>query len=118
MVELPTLANKIVYFLTGFKYSHFSICLDSELENLCAFQVRNKNISLVGGFMKEHESFYFHGKKNHSLNEMIFEIPVTNKEYYEISKFIKKIENDKEYIFNYFSCLFMYVFGGLKGYKS
>ena len=49
---------------------------------------------------------------------MIFEIPVTNKEYYEISKYIRTIEKDKEYVFNYISCLFMLIFGGLKSYKS
>ena len=77
-VELPTLANKIVYLLSGFKYSHFSICLDNKLNNLYAFQVRNKKTSLVGGFMEENESFYFHGKKNIQLKETVFEIAVSN----------------------------------------
>lgn len=117
MVELPTLANKILCFFTRFKYSHFSVCLDDKLKKLYAFQVRNKKTPLVGGFMEENESYYFHGK-NVKLHEMIFEIPVSDKEYREIYNFIKRIKNDKEYIFNYVSALFMLLFGGLEVYKS
>ena len=68
--------------------------------------------------MEEDESFYFHGKKNIQLNELIFEIEVTDKEFLEISNYIDKIKNDNEYIFNYVSALFMFLLGGIKVYKS
>ncbi len=79
MTQLPTFTNKSVYFITGFKYTHFSISLDDKFEKLYAFQVKNKSHPLVGGFVTENESFYFYGKKNIKLNEIVFEILVKNK---------------------------------------
>ncbi len=118
LVELPTLANKITYILSGFKNTHCSISLDNKFTKLYSFQVRNKKTPFVGGLMEENESFFFHGKKNIELNEIIFEVPITDKDYLKIEKYIKRVKNDPEYIFNYVSGLFMFIFGGIKVYKS
>lgn len=117
-VELPTFINKVVHIITGYKYNHFSISLDESLEELYSFQVRNMNTALVGGFLKEKEGFYLHGKENLELKEFVYEIPVSDSEYERIYEFIKEVERDKEYIFNYISALFMFSFGGIKGYKA
>ena len=117
-VELPTMINGIVKFITGYKYNHFSLSLDSSLDELYSFQVRNMNTFLVGGFMKEREVYYLHGKKDLKLKEFVYEIPVSDEEYKRVSTFVKKVEHDEEYIFNYISSLFMFSFGGIKGYKA
>ena len=118
MIKLPTLANTLVYIFSGFKYSHFSICLDNDLKKHYSFQVRNRKTPLVGGFIEENESYFFHGKKDISLDEIIFEIPVSDVEYANIKNHINNIKSDNEYIFNYISSLFMFTLGGFKVYKS
>lgn len=118
MVELPTLINRIVNFLTHFKYTHFSISFDKNLTKLYSFQIKNKKIFLVGGLVEETQASYFHGKKNIHLKQQIFKIPVSNDEYDRIYNFVENIKNDKEYMFNYVSALFMFALGGVKSYKA
>ena len=117
-VELPTIVNRVVKFITGYKYNHFSISLDDNLDKLYSFQVSNMNTFLVGGFLEESEVHYFHGKKDLKLKEFVYEISVSDEEYDRVNTFIENVKNDKEYIFNYISSLFMFSFGGIKGYKA
>ena len=49
MVQLPTVINKYVAFITGFSFTHFSISFDKNLNKLYAFQIKNKKIPFVGG---------------------------------------------------------------------
>lgn len=118
MVRLPTFVNKCSFFFTRFKYSHISICLDSEFKKFYAFQIKNIKTPLVGGFMEENESYFFQAKNITSLNEIVFELPVTDEEYTKISNYITTVKEDKEYIFNYVSALFMFLIGGIRVYKS
>ncbi len=118
MVQLPTLANKCSTMLTKFQCVHSSISFDENLEKLFAFQIKNKDTPLVGGFVEETHSFYFHGKKDIFIKELIFKIPVKDEEYEKIRAFIENIKNDSEYIFNYVSALFMFTIGGVKAYKA
>ena len=83
-----------------------------------AFQKRNIHTTLIGGLIEENESLYFHGKKNAKVNEIIYEIPVTNEEYNNIYNYIETVKNDKEYIFNYISCWLMFPIHGIKSYKA
>ncbi len=118
MVHLPSIANKCSYIFTGFKYTHISICLDNEFKKFYAFQVKNIRTPLVGGFMQENESFFFQAKNVTSLEELVFELPVTDEEYIKVSNYVTSIKEDKEYIFNYVSSLFMFLVGGIKVYKA
>lgn len=69
MMVLPTFINKLVYCLTGFEYTHFSLALEKDLNKLYSFQIKNKSTTLVGGFMEEEQVFYFHGKKDINAND-------------------------------------------------
>lgn len=117
MVQLPTIANKCVKFFTKFDYSHSSLSFDEKLDTLYSFQVKNRKVFLVGGFVKETHDTYFHGK-DVVLKELVFKIPVTDNEYEKILSFVQQLTNDNEYIFNYVSALFMFIFGGIKSYKA
>lgn len=117
MVQLPTLANKCMKVFTNFDYSHTSISFDEKLATLYSFQGKNRKVLLVGGFVKETHDTYFH-RKNVSLKEMVFKVPVSDDDYNKIFNFIKQLADDEEYIFNYVSALFMLTFGGVKSYKA
>jgi len=118
MVQLPTIINKYVTFITKFEYTHFSIAFDEDLERLYSFQVKNDKIPFVGGLVEETQGFYFHGKENIYLKEMVFKVPVSESEYTKIYSFVENVKNDKEYTFNYVSALVMFIIGGVKAYKS
>lgn len=118
MMQLPTITNKYVSFITGFEYTHFSVSFDEKMEKLYSFQVKNKSIPFVGGFMEESHASFFHGKNNISLKEKVFKVPVNKVEYQKILTFIENIKNDNEYMFNYVSALLMFLIGGIKSYKS
>lgn len=117
MVQLPTIINKYVTFITGFEYTHFSVSFDENLKKLYSFQLKNKKIPFVGGLMEETEGSYFQGK-NITIKEMVFRIPVSEKEYQKIFNFVEKVKNDKEYTFNFVSVLTMFITGGTNAYKS
>lgn len=117
MVQLPTFANKCIKLLTHFDYSHSSLSFDENLDTLYSFQVKNRKVFLVGGFVKETHDIYFHGK-NVALEEMVFKIPVSDDEYMKITDFVQRLADDQEYIFNYVSALFMFTIGGVKSYKA
>lgn len=117
MVQLPTFANKCVKIFTNFDYSHSSVSFSKNLETLYSFQIRNRKAFLVGGFVEETHDTYFHGK-DVSLKEMLFKVPVEDDKYQEVVRFINQLKNDQEYMFNYVSALFMFVFGGIKSYKA
>lgn len=118
MVQLPTIINKFVTFITNFEYTHFSISFDENLEKLYSFQLKNKKIPFVGGLVEETQSSYFQGKKNITIKQIVFKIPVNEKEYQKIFNFINKVKNDKEYTFNFVSALIMFISGGVNAYKS
>lgn len=118
MVQLPTIINKFVTFMTKFEYTHFSISFDEDLERLYSFQVKNDKIPFVGGLVEETQGLYFHGKENICLKEMVFKVPISINEYTQIYNFVEKVKNDKEYTFNYVSALVMFILGGVKAYKS
>lgn len=117
MVQLPTVANKITKLMTGSDYSHASLSFDENLSTLYSFQVKNRKVFLVGGFVEETQDMYFHGK-NVSLKETIFKVPVADNEHAAIVEFVKQVGDDKEYMFNYVSALLMFTFGGVKSYKA
>lgn len=118
MVQLPTVINKYVTFITGFSFTHFSISFDKNLNKLYAFQIKNKKIPFVGGLVEETVGSYFQGKSNISLKQVIFKIPVTDEEYLKVFNFVEDIKNDKEYMFNYVCAVSMFLNGGTKSYKS
>lgn len=118
MVQLPTIANKCAATLTRFPYVHSSLSFDKNLEKLYAFQIKNKGSPLVGGFVEEMHSFYFHGKKDIGIKELVFKVPVADNEYENVLNLVETIRNDSEYVFNYVSALFMFVTGGIKAYKA
>jgi hypothetical protein len=118
MVQLPTIANKYMTFMTRFEYTHFSVSFDETLNKMYSFQVKNEKIPFVGGLLEETQGTYFHGKNNIRLKEVIFRIPVNEDEYEQIFDFVNDVKNDKEYIFNYVSALFMLINGGVESYKA
>ena len=102
-----TLLSKVIKIYTRDTYSHASISLDQDLEKLYSFGRLNPYNSFIGGFVHEginHGTF----KRFYKTKSVLFSLEVTDKEFYEINKIIKKIDKNKEnYHFNVLGLLFV-----------
>ena len=95
-----TVLSKVIKIYTRDEFSHVSISLDKELNKLYSFGRLNPYNPFIGGFVHEgiHHGTFKRFKKTRSF---LYSLEVTNKEFYEINKIIKKISKNREkYHFN------------------
>lgn len=116
-IKSNTSAGTIIRKITGWKYSHISISLDDNLEEFLAFSRLNYKSSFLAGYTKEYKSNYSQ-LKDKIASITYYKIPVNKKELDTIKEFIQKIEEDKEYIFNYPSMFTTTILHGFELYKS
>lgn len=95
-----TALSKVIKIYTRDEFSHVSISLDKDLNKLYSFGRLNPYNSFIGGFVHEgiHHGTFKRFKKTRSL---LYSLDVTEKEFYEINRIIKKIgKNRDKYHFN------------------
>jgi len=101
-----TIPGRFIRKMTGGKYSHASISLDKDLNEMYSFARFHYQTPLVGGFTKESLTSLSLGKDK-EVNVKIFEIPVTSYQYKKIKNCIKHFkENQNLYMYNLFALLF------------
>lgn len=116
-IRSNTKAGSVIRKLTGWKYSHVSICFDENKDEFYAFSRLNYKSSFWAGYTKEYKSNYTL-LKDKDAELTYYKIPITKEEKKNILTFIKTIEEDKEYIFNYPSMLTTTIVHGFELYKS
>lgn len=95
-----TVLSKIIKYYTHADYSHVSIALDENLDEMYSFGRLNPYNPFIGGFVKEgiKRGTFKRFKKTEAL---VYSVALTEKQYKIISKNIKKFKkNKKEYKFN------------------
>lgn len=104
----PFITGKMIRKYTKNFYNHVAISLDSNLTKVYSFSRYNLDNPLYAGFVQESLLRYNYKGKDSMLK--ICEIPISNKEYKNILKYISEIkDNEKEYIYNFYSA-FTYLF--------
>lgn len=100
LTHTGTLLSNIIKTYTKNEYSHVSIALDEELEEIYSFGRINPYIAFVGGLVKESlTSGTF--KRFKKTNTSVYELEVTEKQYEDIkSKIQKMMQHKDEYKFN------------------
>lgn len=100
LTHTGTLLSNLIKTYTKNEYSHVSIALDEELEDIYSFGRINPYIAFIGGLVKESlTSGTF--KRFKKTNAAVYEIQVTDKQYEDIKTQIQKMmEHKKEYKFN------------------
>ena len=95
-----TLLSRIVRFYTKKEYSHVSIALDEDLSRMYSFGRINPYNAFIGGFVREGINFgTFARFKNTTCSIKCLEI--TDNQYYELKRLIRKFEKRKKiYTFN------------------
>jgi len=95
-----TILAKIVKFYTRQKFSHISISLDKDLNEMYSFGRLNPYNPFIGGFIHEHiDKGTFKRFKN--TQAKIFSVEVTEEQYEKLRKNIEEMQAESEkYKFN------------------
>ncbi len=100
LAHTGTLLSRIIKIRTGAEYTHSSISLDEDLNEMYSFGRKWSYIAFIGGFVKEGISWGTY-KRFYKTEVSILKIPVTDEQYDRISREIKYIKQHKnEYKFN------------------
>lgn len=106
LAHTGTLLSRIIKIRTGAEYTHSSIALDEDLEQMYSFGRKYSYIAFIGGFVKEGASFGTY-KRFYKTEISVFELPVTDEQYNKVCKRIDYIkEHKKEYRFNILGLFF------------
>lgn len=103
--------------LFGYDYTHIAVSLTEELCDFVTFSRRRHYTPFDAGFMHEKREHYAFGKYD-SVQVKVFKIPVTDEAYERINDFVTEVEQDRQYVFNFFSMLTMPVIHGFRIYKA
>ena len=100
LTSTPTYLARMIRSYTKAEYSHSSIALDQELNQMYSFGRLNAYIPFWGGFTQESIDFgSFKRFKNSGVE--VYSLTVTNSKYRRIKKTIEQFqENKKDYNFN------------------
>jgi len=117
LIKAHTGLGKVARVFSRYEYTHVAVSLDRTLTDFVTFSRRKHYLPLDAGFMHEYRDYYAFG--NHRRVKIkVFKVPVAEQNYNEIIRFISKLENDSEYIFNLFSMMTMPILLGFEIYKA
>lgn len=90
-----TLLSRVIKLVTGNEYTHSSISLEENLEEMYSFGRLNPYNPFIGGFVKEGKNIgTFKRFKNTKVG--VYKLEITEFQYNEIVENIKYIEKNKE----------------------
>ncbi len=98
----PYKIGKAIRKITGEKFNHASIALDSELSEMYSFARRFYRAPFLGGFVREsHARFYIEGAAS---TIQVCRLEVTQAQYDFISKQLRRMYDDRQhYLYNHLS---------------
>ena len=100
LTKSNTICSRIIYQFTKGKYTHASLALDAEFEELYSFARRYRYSMLPAGFVRENIYSGIMGDSD-DMRCAVYELSVTNLTYYRIKMMIATMErNSREYRYN------------------
>lgn len=115
LVKALTGLGKLGRKINKYEYTHIAVSLDEQLRDFVTFSRRLHCAPFDAGFMHEKVEHYAFGTHK-KVKIKIFKVPVSDME--KIKAYIQKIEKDKEYLFNIYSMITMFVLHGFRIYKA
>ena len=103
--------------ITGYPYTHISVSLDRSMTDFISFSRRRHFFPFDAGFTHEKREHYAFGK-HREFRAKIFSLPVSDKNYREILRYMARCGSDRELIFNLFSMATMPLIGGFRIWKA
>lgn len=95
LTKSNTFCSKIIYQFTKGKYTHASISLDPDFEEMYSFARRYRYAMLPAGFVKENIHRGIMGDSD-DMNCAVYELEVTNLTYLKLKTLINNMEKNKE----------------------
>lgn len=106
LTKSMTLPGKVIRKFTGGEYSHASLALDKDLNEMYSFARFYYHTPIVAGFTSESLTSLSLGREN-DIDFKIFRIPVTKYQYRIIKKEIEYFKNNSDkYLYNLFGLIF------------
>ncbi len=103
--------------ITGYRYTHAAVCLDSSLTDFISYSRRRHYLPADAGFMHEKRDFYAFGKHT-DFAAKVYRINVSEENYERVLRFISACESDPQQRFNLFSMATMPLLHGFRIYKT
>ncbi len=95
-----TIPSRIIHIYTGKEFSHCSISLDKELNEMYSFARLHTYNPFIGGFIKENVNAGIY-KRFKNTKAAIYSLEVTDRQYKKIKKEINRMKQDmKKYKYN------------------
>lgn len=95
LMHTNTIPSKIIRFFTRYKYTHVSISLNQECDEIYSFGRKNVRSILHSGFVKEKKTGLFFQKFS-DTDCQIYEISVSDKSFLEINRVLNEMTLNKE----------------------
>lgn len=112
-----TFVGKLSKTFEHYDYSHITTCFSDGIDDFASFSRRKLHAPFDAGFMRETLDCMAFG--DHDTTQLkVFKVPLLPGRREVIEKFITAVENDKEYIFNFYSAFTMWAFHGFRIYKT
>lgn len=115
LVKALTGLGKFSRKISKYEYTHIAVSLDAELQDFVTFSRKYHYAPFHAGFMHEKVEHYAFGS-HRKVKVKVFKVPVVN--IGNIKDYIKRIEEDEEYIFNIYSMITMPLLHGFGIYKA
>lgn len=101
LTRTGTIISKLIHFIKNDEYTHASISLDKELNQMYSFGRKYVNIPFIGTFNKEEIDKGLYGFYK-TVPCIILEIEVTKEQYENVSELISHFVTNKDrYKYNY-----------------
>ena len=88
-----SIPSKLIKYYTGFKYSHISIALKKDIDNMYSFGRKKYNNPFNGGFIIENKNSRFY-KKFNKTTCTILELEVSNVSYKKLVKLLNHYKDN------------------------
>ncbi len=95
LMNTHTIPSRLVRIFTMYRYTHVALSLDKDCYKIYSFGRKSIHNILKGGFTIEKQNGEFFQKFDKTICK-IYELQVSNKQYYKINKNINNMVKNKE----------------------
>lgn len=117
LIKAHTGLGQAARMFTHYDYTHIAVCTDKSLTDFLTYSRKRHYLPFDAGFMHEYRDYYAFGQYRR-FKAKVFKIPVGDKCYEDIMRFIAQCENDDKQMFNLFSMITMPILHGFRIYKA
>lgn len=117
LVKAHTGLGGIARRITKYDYTHIAVSLEESLDEFITFSRKKHYSPFDSGFMRETLDCYAYGEYS-GVRLKVYKVPVEDKSFRKIKRYIARVEQDNEYIFNLYSMATMPILHGFRIFKA